>query len=193
MFNKLRADPSAKGELLRHLKMFYAGTEDILTPIQGGFVDLRIEEEDGVTIPASRLREREGDSWPRPEGATDEQAHLMVQVMEAWFLADPDTLANFYRQGFLRNSLSPQKDIERLDKRRVFESLSHASNGTQKGSYHKTNHRFELLELIDPTIQLLFGQLPGMRINCSPFYRRGRQVESPTEVRHVNCPEVRSW
>ena len=35
--------------------MFYAGAEDILTPIQGGLVDLRIEEANGITIPASRL------------------------------------------------------------------------------------------------------------------------------------------
>jgi len=55
MLNKLRADPAAKAELLRHLKMFYSGAEDILTPIQGGLVDLRIEEENGITIPASRL------------------------------------------------------------------------------------------------------------------------------------------
>jgi predicted ATPase len=55
MLNKLRADPAAKGELLRHLQMFYDGAEDILTPIQGGLVDLRIEEAGGVTIPASRL------------------------------------------------------------------------------------------------------------------------------------------
>jgi predicted ATPase len=55
MLNRFRADPNAKSELLRHLKMFYAGAEDILTPIQGGLVDIRIEEENGVTIPASRL------------------------------------------------------------------------------------------------------------------------------------------
>jgi len=55
MLNKLRADPGAKAELLRHLKMFYAGAEDILTPIQGGLVDLRVEEENGITIPATRL------------------------------------------------------------------------------------------------------------------------------------------
>lgn len=55
MLNRLRADSAAKAELLRHLKMFYAGAEDILTPIQGGLIDLRIEEENGVTIPASRL------------------------------------------------------------------------------------------------------------------------------------------
>jgi predicted ATPase len=55
MLNLLRADPSVKVELLDHLKMFYAGAEDILTPIQGGLVDLRVEEANGITIPASRL------------------------------------------------------------------------------------------------------------------------------------------
>jgi predicted ATPase len=55
MLNKLRADQGAKTELLRYLKMFYEGAQDILTPIQGGLVDLRIEEENGITIPASRL------------------------------------------------------------------------------------------------------------------------------------------
>jgi predicted ATPase len=55
MLNALMADPAAKSELRRYLKMFYSGAEDILTPIQGGLVDLRIEEENGITIPASRL------------------------------------------------------------------------------------------------------------------------------------------
>jgi predicted ATPase len=55
MLNRLRADASSKAELLRHLKMFYAGAEDVLTPIQSGLVDLRIEEENGISIPASRL------------------------------------------------------------------------------------------------------------------------------------------
>jgi predicted ATPase len=55
MLNRLRAEPRAKSELLEHLKMFYQGAEDILTPIQGGLVDVRVEEENGITIPASRL------------------------------------------------------------------------------------------------------------------------------------------
>ena len=55
MLNMLRAEPRAKSDLLEHLQMFYAGAEDILTPIQGGLVDLRIEEANGITIPASRL------------------------------------------------------------------------------------------------------------------------------------------
>ena len=32
-------------------------------------------------------------------GATDEQAHLMVQCMEAWFLADRETLAAVFGRG----------------------------------------------------------------------------------------------
>jgi predicted ATPase len=55
MLNRLRADSRAKSELLRYLKMFYQGAEDILTPIQGGLVDVRVEEENGIAIPATRL------------------------------------------------------------------------------------------------------------------------------------------
>ena len=112
---------------------------------------LLVDSETAVTTRSwQHLREREGDNWPRPHGADDDQVHLMVQVMEAWFLADPDALSTYYKQGFLRNSLPRRKNIEMIDKKAVFESLSHASKDTQKGSYHKTRHGFELLELIDP-------------------------------------------
>ena len=112
---------------------------------------LLVDSETAVTTRSwQHLREREGDNWPRPHGADDDQVHLMVQVMEAWFLADPDALSTYYKQGFLRNSLPRRKNIEMIDKKAVFESLSHASKDTQKGTYHKTRHGFELLELIDP-------------------------------------------
>lgn len=55
MLNRLRADSRAKTDLLQYLKMFYQGAEDVLTPIQGGLVDVRVEEENGITIPATRL------------------------------------------------------------------------------------------------------------------------------------------
>jgi len=55
MLNRLRSDTRAKSELLQYLKMFYEGAEDILTPIQGGLVDVRVEEANGIAIPASRL------------------------------------------------------------------------------------------------------------------------------------------
>lgn len=53
MLNRLRAE--SKAEFLKYLKMFYEGAEDIYTKIIGGLVDLRLEEEGGISIPASRL------------------------------------------------------------------------------------------------------------------------------------------
>jgi predicted ATPase len=55
MLNRLRAEPRSKTDLIEYLKMFYEGAADVLTPIQGGLVDLRVEEDNGITIPASRL------------------------------------------------------------------------------------------------------------------------------------------
>jgi predicted ATPase len=53
MLNNIRAD--SKLEFLKYLKMCYEGAEDIATRIVGGLIDLRVEEGNGVTIPASRL------------------------------------------------------------------------------------------------------------------------------------------
>ena len=42
--------------------------------------------------PWEHVRLRSGDGWVRPEGASQDQIHLMVQTMEAWFHADKDAL-----------------------------------------------------------------------------------------------------
>lgn len=55
MLNNLWAEPKCKVELRNNLKIFYDGAEEISTRIQGGLVDLRIEEQDAISIPASRL------------------------------------------------------------------------------------------------------------------------------------------
>lgn len=97
------------------------------------------------------LRSREGDGWRRPSGVTENQAHLMVQVMEAWFLADKQALAEFYGQGFLIDAIPKTRDIESIRKARVYEVLAHATKNTKtKGEYHKTKHGFDLLERINP-------------------------------------------
>ena len=117
------------------------------------YVILLVDAETAVGATAwQHLYLREGDKWTRPTTALDDQAHLMVQVMESWFLADQQTLSTYYDQGFLRNSLPRQKNVELIDKERVFKALSHASKPTQKGKYHKTRHGFDLLELIDPSL-----------------------------------------
>ncbi len=119
----------------------------------GDYIILLVDSEEAVAAgPWQHLATRQGDNWRRPAGASDDQAHLMVQVMEAWFLADRRALADYYGQGFLAASLPGQANIELISKADVFRALQHASKNTKtKGEYHKTRHGFDLLELIDPS------------------------------------------
>jgi hypothetical protein len=96
------------------------------------------------------LKQRAADDWDKPEGADDQSAHLMVQCMESWFLADKDTLAEYFGQGFLRNSLPGQANIESIPKADVLNRLEHAVKPTTQKRYHKTDHGFELLARISP-------------------------------------------
>lgn len=99
---------------------------------QGDFILLLVDSEEAVAGgPWQHLSAREGDRWRRPTGASDDQAHLMVQVMESWFLADQPALADYYDQGFLLGSLPGQPDIELIPKQRVFRVFN-TPQGTQR-------------------------------------------------------------
>jgi len=82
--------------------------------------------------------------------ARDEQVHLMVQAMEAWLIADPETLARFYGQGFAPTALPRTQNVENIPKTDLLLALKRATRGTSKGEYHKTRHAFDLLARIDP-------------------------------------------
>ena len=115
------------------------------------FIVLLVDSEDPVADgsgPWLHLRTRDG--WERPEEATDENAHLMVQCMEAWFLADKDYLAAYFDQNFNRNALSGHLQIENVAKGDVLEGLKRATRQCKKGEYGKGRHSFEILEQINP-------------------------------------------
>jgi hypothetical protein len=100
--------------------------------------------------PWEHLRTR--DSWAKPGGASDEHAHLMVQCMEAWFLADREHLQRFFGQGFAGNPLPQNANVEQISKADVLNGLNNATRNTKtKGCYHKGKHSFELLGGLDPT------------------------------------------
>lgn len=110
---------------------------------------LLVDSEERVsTTPWEHLLVR--DRWERPSGASDEHCHLMVQTVESWLVADPDTLAAFYGQGFRRKSLPAHTDIEAVSKADVMKALDHATAPTQKGKYKKIAHCSALLARIDP-------------------------------------------
>ena len=90
------------------------------------------------------------DGWHRPYTATEEQCHLMVQVMESWFLADIDAMESFYGQRFRRQALPANSNVERVAKQDVLDGLEQATRETGKGQYNKGKHSFELLATLNP-------------------------------------------
>ena len=115
------------------------------------FIVLLVDSEDPVAEgsgPWLHLSTRDG--WEKPDEATDENAHLMVQCMEAWFLADKDRLAAYFGQGFNRNALPGRLEIEDVAKRDVLQGLKNATRQCEKGEYGKGRHSFDILERIDP-------------------------------------------
>lgn len=88
------------------------------------------------------------DNWDSP-GVNNTHCHLMVQAMEAWFIADLDTLKRFYGQGFRENYIPKNTNVEKIDKDLLEPSLKEATRNTSKGEYQKIQHASKLLELLD--------------------------------------------
>lgn len=118
----------------------------------GHYNVLLVDSEELVTRAAwAHLAARRGDGWRRPAGARDDQAQLMAQVMEAWFIADREALASYYGNGFTAGSIPRRANVELVSKDDVYDELRRASRNTKtKGEYHKTRHGFDLLRVIDP-------------------------------------------
>ena len=114
---------------------------------------------------------KDSDGWNQPAGATDDQCHLMVQVMESWFLADTTALAEFYGQGFRKTALRTNPQIEQVPKEYVLSGIRRATDSTTKGRYDKGSHSFEILATIDP----------AKVTSASPLARR--LVETLSELR----------
>ena len=106
------------------------------------------EEPVNETGPWRHLNSRDG--WLRPDGATDEQCHLMVQIMESWFLADREALEEFYGQGYRENALPQNPQVEQIAKDDVLDGLRDAARDTSKRRYDKGSHGFEILAKLDP-------------------------------------------
>ena len=117
---------------------------------QNDFPVLLVDSESAVAQePWDHLKTR--DNWQRPANSCDEHAHLMVQCMETWFVADRDLLARFFGQGFSENPLPGSHDVETIPKRDVFRALQMATrNSRTKGEYGKSEHSFEILGQLDP-------------------------------------------
>ena len=94
---------------------------------------------------------RKDDGWQRPPNADDDQAFLMVQAMETWFLADRDALRKYFGTRFRQNALKKWPDLEAVPKPTVLAALKRATAACTK-HYAKGKVSFELLAHINPDL-----------------------------------------
>ena len=114
----------------------------------GDLLFLLVDSEEAVKG-SPRLHLATRDRWDRLDDFGDDQIQLMVQVMETWLIADPDTLHSYYGRDFNGNALPKRQDLERVPKQAVSSGLTRATQRTQKGEYHKIQHASDLLALVD--------------------------------------------
>lgn len=80
----------------------------------------------------------------------EEQCYLMVQEMEAWFLADRQVVEHYFRGNFYGNKVPANSKVEDIDKANLVPSLENATRRDPKKQYNKIRDAKYLLEQIDP-------------------------------------------
>lgn len=103
-------------------------------------------------LPWKHLGKREGDIWAKPKASDDIDCHMMVEVMENWFLADRAALITFFGHGFKEGKLpAAERAIEGIPKSEVYRSLRDATADCRaKAPYGKGAHSFKILASLDP-------------------------------------------
>ena len=97
--------------------------------------------------PWQHLRARDG--WNKPDEAGEDQAFLMVQFMETWFLADKAGLRHYFGSAFKEQAIKQWPELEAVAKDTVLKALEQATRPCSK-AYEKGKISFELLAHIDP-------------------------------------------
>ena len=111
---------------------------------------LLVDAEAPVTAHDAWTHLQTRDGWSRLSGTTDLQFHLMVQIMESWFLADHAALEAIYGDGFRPQALPGNPHIERIPKQDVLSGLERAAQATRARGYSKGRHSFAILAALDP-------------------------------------------
>lgn len=118
-----------------------------------GVLPLLLVDSEGPVAPGRTAWQhlRASDGWEKPAGARDDQAFLMVQLMETWFLADRDLLRRYFAGCLRENALRAWPDLEAVPKQTVLNTLDQATAacGTR---YAKGKVSFDLLGQLNPAL-----------------------------------------
>ena len=118
------------------------------------FIVLLVDSEAAVAAgdsPWEHLKKR--DKWTQPSVAVDDSAQLMVQCMEAWFVADRQSLSTYFGEDFKDAALPARDDVEAIAKDDLEPALKQATRSCSKGkgTYRKGRHSFDLLGCLEPS------------------------------------------
>lgn len=83
------------------------------------------------------------------EATVCDSVFWMVEIMESWFLADPEALTEFYGQHFQKSAVQCSLDVELVPKKDVYSKLKAATRNTVH-QYDKTADAPALLGRINP-------------------------------------------
>jgi len=153
------SDPRLKGKLPRTVPCggrkaaYEAFVTEVRNPKPGVLPLLLVDSEIGVAKGLTvweHLKTRPDDNWDKPDGVTDGQAFLMVQLMETWFIADRDAMKRFFGANFRAAAIPAWPNLEDVPKRAVYESLDKATADCGPGKYAKGKLSFDLLRSISP-------------------------------------------
>lgn len=89
------------------------------------------------------------EKWEAPPGVGDDQAFLMVQVMETWFLADSALLRRYFGPNLREHHLRDRPRLEDISKDTVLTVLKKATAACPK-PYSKGKVAAEILAQLDP-------------------------------------------
>ncbi len=118
-----------------------------------GEVPLLLVDSEGPVAPTGSVWQhlKARDGWENPSGPSDDQAFLMVQIMETWFLADRVSLRQYFGADLREDHFRSWPSLENVPKTDVLSALEAATAGCKK-PYAKGKVSFDLLGQLNPAL-----------------------------------------
>ena len=127
---------------------------------------LLIDSEGSAPSAAEAIRAlRSRSYWDANAAPDDGQLNFMVQAMEAWFIADPQAMARYFRNGFAVGRLPHPQNAESASPNELTDSINQALRaigGRRRQKYDKVRDGAQLLARVNEAT---------VRRNCPSFRR----------------------
>ena len=164
-FRELQDRAKAKGLKLRLISAKGTSPQDfaIANKVNPSAWNILLKDSEGPDTGSLSASLCQQNGWDK---SCEDSIFWMVEMMESWFHADKDALAEFYGHGFKRGALKRNPQVEKISKKDLQAGLKAATKDTAKGNYYdnKTLHGPRILERINPAL------VREASPNCQKFF-----------------------